>query len=100
MRALIVTHYYAEHRGGIEVVASELAVRLASRGLEVVWAASDEGPVQAEEAVSRLTMRAWNFTERLAGFCLPSLGTDQSLSPLEGRPPLRCRSHSRQCVYG
>ncbi len=74
VRALIVTHYYAEHRGGVEVVARELADRLASRGLEVVWAASDEGLEQAEEAVSRLTMRAWNFTERLVGFSYPLWG--------------------------
>ena len=74
MRALIVTHYYAEHRGGVEVVARELAERLASRGLEVVWAASDEGAEQAEEAVSRLPMRAWNFTERFMGFSYPLWG--------------------------
>ncbi len=74
MRALIVTHYYAEHRGGVEVVARELAERLASRGLEVVWAASDEGAKQAEEAVLRLPMRAWNFTERLMGFAYPLWG--------------------------
>ncbi len=61
MRALIVTHYYAEHRGGVEVVARELAERLASRGFEVVWAASDEGTEQAEEAVSRLPMRSVEF---------------------------------------
>ncbi len=74
VRALIVTHYYAEHRGGVEVVARELAERLASRGFEVVWAASDEGAEQAEEAVSRIPMRAWSFTERLMGFAYPLWG--------------------------
>lgn len=74
IRALIVNHYYAEHKGGVEVVARELAERLASRGLEVVWAASDEGAEQAEEAVTRLSMRAWDFSERLMGFSYPLWG--------------------------
>jgi len=38
MRAVVVTHYYAEHRGGIELVAREMAERLARRGMEIVHA--------------------------------------------------------------
>ena len=40
MRILRVSHYYSEHRGGVEIVASELAERLACRDVEVTWAAS------------------------------------------------------------
>jgi len=74
MRALIVTHSYPEHRGGIEVYAHELAERLASRGLEVMWAASDEGTSPMWEQVSRVPMRAWNFTEQFLGFSYPFWG--------------------------
>jgi phosphatidylinositol alpha-1,6-mannosyltransferase len=74
MHALMVTHYYPEHRGGIEVVARELAERLVSRGLEVVWAASEEGTAPTEATVSRLPMRAWNFTEQFLGFSYPFWG--------------------------
>jgi len=42
MRVLVVTHYYPKHGGGIEIVAGELARRLVGRGVEVVWAASEE----------------------------------------------------------
>jgi hypothetical protein len=48
MRLLLVTHYYAEHAGGIEIIAYELAKRLVSLGIEVVWVASSEGFVPVE----------------------------------------------------
>jgi phosphatidyl-myo-inositol dimannoside synthase len=74
MRVLIVSHYYPEHRSGIEIMAGELAERLASRETEVVWAASDEGVAPVEGPVSRLPMRAWNVTEQTLGFSYPFWG--------------------------
>src|SRR5262245_20652725 len=75
MRVLLVTHYYAEHRGGVEIVAAELARRLADRrlagrgnGVEIVWVAS-AGPGDA------------SFVGR---FCKPSGGTDG----LQNRPTI------------
>jgi glycosyltransferase involved in cell wall biosynthesis len=70
-RILIVTHYYPEHRGGIELTANELAIRIANRGLEIIWAASDEGAVPSEVTIARLPMDTWNFTERWLGFAYP-----------------------------
>ena len=44
MRVLLVSHYYAEHRGGVEIVAGELAKRFAARGVDLLWAASQPAP--------------------------------------------------------
>jgi glycosyltransferase involved in cell wall biosynthesis len=77
MRVLIASHYFPEHRGGIEIIAGELAARLAERGVEVVWAASHESTAAGAPAlpgVRRLPMPAWNVTERRAGFPYPLWG--------------------------
>ena len=74
MRVLLVTHYYAEHGGGVEIVARELAVRLARRGAAITWAASAPAPACADEGVSYLPMRAWNGTERRLGVPYPLWG--------------------------
>ena len=70
MRVLLVTHYYAEHRGGVEIVAAELARRLAARGVEIIWVASD-GPAASSTGVTRLPVSAWNLTEQRLGFPYP-----------------------------
>jgi glycosyltransferase involved in cell wall biosynthesis len=74
MRVLLVTHYYPEHRGGVEIIAGELADRLARRGLQVTWMASDEGTQPGAEGVLRRPVRAWNITERRLGFPYPLWG--------------------------
>ena len=53
MRILVVSHYYPEHRGGIEIIAGELSARLARRGAEVVWAAGSPCEVDAPGGVRR-----------------------------------------------
>jgi glycosyltransferase involved in cell wall biosynthesis len=90
LRVLVVTHYYAEHRGGVEAVAAQLVQRLARRGLEVRWAASDEegatgdfgagegegatGPQPSAPSWRRVPMGTWNVTERRLGFPYPLWG--------------------------
>ncbi|HXG11410.1 MAG TPA: glycosyltransferase family 4 protein [Gemmataceae bacterium] len=74
MRILVTTHYYAEHCGGVEIVAEELGRRLTHRGIEVVWAASKLEPVSVDTAFRRLPMRTLNFTERRLGFPYPLWG--------------------------
>jgi glycosyltransferase involved in cell wall biosynthesis len=71
MHILLVTHYYAAHGGGVEIVAGRLAERLARRGLHITWAASGEGPVVVPTGVTALPMNAWNITEQKAGFPYP-----------------------------
>jgi glycosyltransferase involved in cell wall biosynthesis len=74
MRVLLVTHYYDEHGGGVEIVAGELARRLARRGLEIVWAASEPVHGSSLPNVARLPMRTWNVTEQRLGFPYPLWG--------------------------
>lgn len=79
MRLLIVTHYFPEHRGGIEIVAGELARRLAQTGVQIAWAASDTDSMN--RAPGAIPMRAWNVAERRLGFPYP-LWSPRSLSRL------------------
>ena len=74
MRVLLVTHYFPGHGGGVEIVAGELAVRLARRGFSITWAASSPAPTRPGDAVSYLPMNAWNGTERHFGFPYPLWG--------------------------
>ena len=67
MRILLVTHYYPEHAGGIEIIAGQIATRLARRGVEVCWAASDSGETADPTGVTRLPMSACNLAERRPG---------------------------------
>lgn len=69
MRLLLVTHYYPSHRGGIEIVAGELARRLARDGVEIAWAAS--GVTGADGAPGAVPMHAWNVAEDRLGFPYP-----------------------------
>lgn len=78
MRLLVVTHYYDDHQGGVEIVAAQLARRLALRGLQVSWAASGPAPNAAEPGIEYLAMRAWNGCERRWGVPYP-LWTCRSL---------------------
>ncbi|HJT31756.1 MAG TPA: glycosyltransferase family 4 protein [Pirellulales bacterium] len=77
LHVLLVTHYYADHYGGVEIVAAELASRLTNHDCRITWAASDPAPELLPDGVRALPMRAWNVTERLFGFPYPlwSLGS-------------------------
>jgi glycosyltransferase involved in cell wall biosynthesis len=81
MRLLIVTHYYPSHRGGIEIVAGELARRLARDGITIRWAASDV--TDSDGAPGAVPMRACNFAENRLGFPYP-VWSPASLSRLRG----------------
>src|SRR5262249_44305261 len=63
MRLLMVTQYYPEYVGGLQVVAGELARRFAGHEVEVVWAASESDQGGVADGVCRLPMRTWNFRE-------------------------------------
>lgn len=78
---LLVTHYYADHHGGVEIVAAELASRLTNHDCKITWAASGPAPESLPDGVRALPMRAWNITERMFGFPYP-LWSPNSLSKL------------------
>jgi phosphatidyl-myo-inositol dimannoside synthase len=72
MRITLVTHYYPAHRGGIELVAAQIAGRLAaSHGAEIAWHASDCDTPPAIPGVACFPARAWNGIERRAGVPYP-----------------------------
>jgi glycosyltransferase involved in cell wall biosynthesis len=74
MRILLVTHYYASHAGGIEIVAGALASRL-SHVHDVVWAASDSTPPPAAGGrLGTAPMRTLNTLEHLTGLPFPLWG--------------------------
>lgn len=70
LHVLIVTHYFPTHAGGIEIIAGEIASRLAQRGVQVSWAATEE-PGHLPASVLRLPMRGSNFSERRLGVPYP-----------------------------
>jgi glycosyltransferase involved in cell wall biosynthesis len=71
VRLLLVTHFYPDHRGGIELVAGHLARRLAAFGWAVTWAGSGVTPGAGTEGISLLPMRTWNGAEDRLGVPYP-----------------------------
>lgn len=74
MRLLLVTHYFGEHRSGIEILAREIAVRLSGRGHRIVWAASGPARERPVDGVRLVPMTAWNVTEDRLGVPYPLWG--------------------------
>lgn len=75
-KVLLVTHYYASHRAGVEIIAENIARRLAqNQNYEITWAAS-KGDVSQyeEEGVHVLAMAACNTAENLLGVPYPLWG--------------------------
>lgn len=72
MKILICSHYFASHKGGIEIVAQEQYRSFSARGHEVVWIAADASPAPSPIGKSRaIPLPAWNFIERKTGLPLP-----------------------------
>jgi glycosyltransferase involved in cell wall biosynthesis len=71
LRLLCVSHYFESHRGGIEMVAGQLARSLGDEGFEVTWAACDDSPPPSD--ISALALPAYNFIERKSGLPFPIL---------------------------
>lgn len=62
-RLLLVTHYFPSHRGGVEIVAGELAARLSSH-FEIQWLAADCDEPPDLEGICSEGQAAWNTLER------------------------------------
>jgi phosphatidylinositol alpha-1,6-mannosyltransferase len=77
-RLLLVTHYYAEHGGGVEIVAGRLAALLGG-SFDIDWRAAGEAGGLAVSAarsgfngeVVRRPIRCWNGMERRFGLPIP-----------------------------
>jgi glycosyltransferase involved in cell wall biosynthesis len=77
MKILMASHYFASHKGGIEIVADELFHALSDKDQKVVWMASDSTP--APELVGRsstVSLPVFNFVEKMKGlpFPIPTAG--------------------------
>lgn len=98
MRLLTVTHYFADHGGGIERVAGELATRLAKRGVDVTWMASGPTGDETNDDVTRVRASAWNVTERRLGAPWPIWGP-VSLWRLWRAVRQHDAVHAHDCLY-
>ncbi|HQH27657.1 MAG TPA: glycosyltransferase family 4 protein [Oligoflexia bacterium] len=87
-RVLVITHFFENHGGGIEIVAAHLCRELVNYGFEVRWAASWEPGINEIPGVVRLPMNGCDFTEGLFGVPFPFWGP---------RSLLRLRREISQC---
>jgi glycosyltransferase involved in cell wall biosynthesis len=76
MRILVVTHYFPEHGGGVEIAALHIVQGLISRGFDIEWIASREPHIPSSRAPGAHSVRALNLSERLFGVPYPVWGPD------------------------
>lgn len=70
--AVLVTHYYPAHGGGVEIVAGEVAARLAaSRAFSIEWFASDVDPAPDVAGIAVRPQPTFNGLERSFGLPFP-----------------------------
>ncbi len=76
-RLLMVSNFFDSHRGGVEIVAGQLARQLAGQGFDVTWlAASTTAPpaVDPDLPLTSIGLPMWNIAERRLGAPLPVFG--------------------------
>jgi glycosyltransferase involved in cell wall biosynthesis len=83
MKILMASHYFASHRGGVEVVAEQLFRALTEEDQEVVWMASNATPPPEPVGRSRpLPLPAFNLVEEKIGmpFPIPTAGALRTIT--------------------
>jgi glycosyltransferase involved in cell wall biosynthesis len=98
MQIVLVTHFYPAHRGGVEIVAGQLAARMAAGGCTVVWCASDTDKPPELDGVRCVPMRTFNGIERLSGMPYP-LWSPASLAQLSRLVKASDALHLHDCIY-
>ena len=99
MRIALVTHYFPAHRGGVELVAAELAKRLAaSHQAAISWHASDSDPAPTIAGVACVPARACNAIERRLGVPYP-LWSPAALRRLASAVRAADAVHIHDCLY-
>lgn len=73
-RLLMVSNFFDTHRGGLEIVAGQMARQLAAQGLAVTWLAADTTPPPPDPSLDYVTLGMWNITERRLGAPFPLFG--------------------------
>ncbi|TPG09629.1 glycosyltransferase family 4 protein [Sphingomonas oligophenolica] len=71
MRILTVSHFFAPHGGGIELVAGHLNRELVAQGHDTQWAAAREGALPDLGATRPVGLTCVNWLERLTGLPMP-----------------------------
>lgn len=99
MRIALVTHYFPAHRGGVELVAAELARTLAAdHGAQIVWHASDCDAAPAIPGVRCVPARACNALERRVGVPYP-IWSPHALLRAAGAARSADVVHLHDCLY-
>jgi glycosyltransferase involved in cell wall biosynthesis len=100
IRLALVTPYFPAHRGGVEIVAHELARRLAAAGhAQITWHASDcDLPPPPAPRLRCVPSRSWNVAERRAGFPYP-LWAPGALAALRRSVRDADVVHLHECLY-
>jgi glycosyltransferase involved in cell wall biosynthesis len=73
LKLLVITHYYPQHRGGVEIVAGQLVLFLSDRqDTDIIWIASDTDPAPPNHPLVRyLPITTLNIIEKLLHFAYP-----------------------------
>ncbi len=73
LKLLMLSHYFEEHRGGIEIVADALARALASLNFDVTWLATGPSNKVANSNRRRISLSASNGAESILKLPYPIL---------------------------
>ena len=74
IKVLMLSHYFGQHRGGIEAVAAALARELTSHGMQVLWLASGESGEEGDRDAYRCdTLAAARTAQKLLAIPYPLL---------------------------
>jgi glycosyltransferase involved in cell wall biosynthesis len=99
MRIVLVTHYFPAHRGGVELVAAQIAQRLArDHGAEIEWHASNCDAPPAIEGVRAMPGASCNLIERRLGFPYP-IWSPAALARLARAARAADAVHVHDCLY-
>jgi glycosyltransferase involved in cell wall biosynthesis len=99
MRIVLVTHYFPAHRGGVELVAAQIAQRLArGYGAEVEWHASDCDAPPEIQGLRAVPAASCNLIERRLGFPYP-LWSPAALARLARAVRTADAVHVHDCLY-
>lgn len=65
IRILLVTHYFASHKGGVESVAGQIAKRLEeTKEFDITWFASSHDLATENLSINLVPIKAWNGLEK------------------------------------
>lgn len=71
-KAVLATHYFPSHGGGVECVAWQIARRLIQQNVSITWFASAvDKPPAASDYLETIPVSCWNVAEKKMGFPYP-----------------------------